>query len=97
MAKKPSKQPIEKKEFDLEDFKKGFSNTIAKTVDNKLTLVEEALTNLNKSNINDVIQSFINNINPYSIKIRYDSHITYITIAYHPWFFWYFNKFSINL
>jgi len=40
--------------LDLEEFKKGFSNSIAKTVDLKLQQVEEALTNLNKNNINSL-------------------------------------------
>lgn len=40
--------------LDLEDFKKGFSQTIAKTVDAKITQVEEALSNLNKNNINSL-------------------------------------------
>lgn len=37
--------------LDLEDFKKGFSQTIAKTVDTKIAQVDEAVLNMNKNNV----------------------------------------------
>jgi len=40
--------------LDLEDFKKGFSQTIAKTVDTKIAQVDEAVTNMHKNNINSL-------------------------------------------
>ena len=60
---------------DLEEFKKSFSTSIAKTVDSKLALVDETLTSLNaKSGVGGLPVEEIRKIISDSIKARDEKH-----------------------
>jgi len=61
--------------LDLEEFKKSFSTSIAKTVDSKLALVDETLTSLNvKSGVGGLPVEEIRKIISDSIKARDEKH-----------------------